>query len=172
MLKSNNLFSDIYQPSSVSHTNRWGSACIVAIWVLGIGACLYLLFPSYQWSVFAFQKTKSAKQSSSLGLQGHERYLAEIELMSPVSSGNLAQASPVAIPNLLVFSTKKAFLEYFGSKYPVDELLEPYEASLRKSGMGGPAGKIIVEAYGKKKGRKFGQQYKVTVKFDIKPVPQ
>ena len=156
----------------MSHATKWGSAFIVAIWVLGIGACLYLLLPAYQWSVFSFQQNKSANQSATIGLQGQDRYFAELETMAPATSGNLKQQTRSAIPSLLVFSNKKAFLEYFGSKYPMEELLEPYESSMRKSGMVNGAGKIIVEAYGKKKGRKFGQQYKVTIKFDIKPVPQ
>lgn len=112
-----------------------------------------------------------AAGSSTLGLQNsyHEWEFQPIEneaVSYPQSAKRAAQ------PNLLVFNSKNAFLEYFESQYPVEELLDQYETSIRKTGVNAPPNKILVQVAVLNGGKKFGQKYQLEFKFNIKPVPQ
>lgn len=82
------------------------------------------------------------------------------------------QLTPQRETRRFEFSSKNSFLEYFDSQYPVNELLAQYDAAVLRAGSGSNPDKIVVEKVPVSKGNTFNENFKVSVRFSIKPVPK
>jgi hypothetical protein len=68
----------------------------------------------------------------------------------------------------LVFQSSSSFIEYFRYQYDEQELTR----SLQNAGHAGQGALIEVQPRKNKSGNNFDQQYRVKVRFAIKPVPK
>lgn len=145
---------------------RW---FIILIWTGGFLAILMLLqSPESPVVVHGKATADSVAFSTTIGIA------VPVEPEVPMPAERAVSSTSIDLNNeLLVFHSKSAFLEYFESQYSVEELLHEYDAALVKSGgTTQMQGRIVVQPNTTAQGKRFDQQYKLKVKFDIKPVPQ
>ncbi len=149
------------------------SFLIIMIWVVGFIA-LYFLAADLQadHSNSNLPALSSKTFRGSVGLNVPDKSFDNEGINSELRPVQHIRPNQEIKTGRFEFSSKNSFLKYFENQFPVNDLLAQYDAAIARAGSGSTPEKIVVESVPSRKGEAFNENFKVSVRFSIKPVPQ
>jgi hypothetical protein len=141
------------------------------LWALCLGAILLVLYGTPPVKEISTGAANLAQIMPDV--QSHDTSEIAVSKMIARPTKNATGSLGSSADEPLLFPGKTAFINHFKNSYAEAELQESYNDALARAG-GGP-GNPAVWVYPKKKpsnSPNFAGNYKVRLRFDIKPVPK